>query len=90
MRQIWEAAIGQYEASMLPVYVNLLRNFPRAPDVELAERLLEAPTKSLIWKRLLQEANGEQFYYSETCHAKVSTECVCVCVCVKSFTPTHR
>ena len=73
VRQIWEAAIGQYEASMLPVYVNLLRNFPRAPDVELAERLLEAPTKSLIWKHLLQEANGEQFYYSETCHAKVST-----------------
>jgi hypothetical protein len=48
VRRIWEAAIGQDEASALPLYVNLLRDLPQAPDVELAERLLEAPIRSLI------------------------------------------
>ena len=72
VRRIWEAAIDQHEESMLPIYVNLLRNSPRAPDVALAERLLEAPTRSLIWKHLLQDANGERFYYNEASHAKVS------------------
>ncbi|OJZ79925.1 hypothetical protein ASPFODRAFT_148474, partial [Aspergillus luchuensis CBS 106.47] len=33
VRRIWEAAIGQHKESMLPIYVNLLRNFPWAPDV---------------------------------------------------------
>lgn len=72
VRRIWETAIDQQKESPLPIYVNLLRNFPRAPDVALAERLLEAPTRSLIWKHLLQEANGERFYYNEASHAKVS------------------
>lgn len=72
VRRIWETAIDQHKESMLPIYVNLLRNFPRAPDVAWAERLLEAPTKSLIWKHLLQEANGERFYYNEASHTRVS------------------
>jgi hypothetical protein len=71
VRQMWEAAIGQDEA-ILPIYVDLLWNSPGAPDVERADHLLETCTRSLIWKYLLMKTNGEQFYYSESCHVKVS------------------
>jgi hypothetical protein len=65
VRRIWESAIQKVESTMLPVYVNLLRNFLHAPDIELADQLLDSHTRRLIWKRLLEEANGKQFYYNE-------------------------
>ncbi|KAH8691852.1 hypothetical protein BGW36DRAFT_303752, partial [Talaromyces proteolyticus] len=65
LRQIWEAAIQKDEAVVLPRYVDLLRNFPSAPDVESADQLLESSTRSLIWKFLLSEAKGSDFYYCE-------------------------
>jgi hypothetical protein len=44
VRRIWESAIRENEALVLPIYINLLQNFPRAPDVELADQLLDHPT----------------------------------------------
>lgn len=45
VRRIWESAIHENKALTLPIYVNLLQNFPRAPDVELADQLLDHPTR---------------------------------------------
>lgn len=63
--RIWESAIEKEETVLLPIYVNLLRKFPRVPDVALADHLLKDCTRSLIWKSLLKEADGRGFYYSE-------------------------
>ncbi|KAL2783978.1 hypothetical protein BJX66DRAFT_109274 [Aspergillus keveii] len=63
VRKIWESAIKQNQALILPVYVNLLRECPRAPDVEMADQLLEKPTRVLIWEHLLKEADGRRFYF---------------------------
>lgn len=70
VRQIWEAAFESHEKALLPIYINLLRNFPEAPDVGFADRL-QRSTKALIWKHLLREADGKGFYYSETSNAQV-------------------
>jgi hypothetical protein len=71
VRRIWESAIQKYETVLLSIYVNLLRHFPRAADVESADRLLEGSTRSLVWKRLLRETENKRFYYSHSCNAKV-------------------
>lgn len=72
VRQIWEAAFLNHKELLLPIYIDLLRNFPDAPDVGFAKHLLEIPTRSLIWKHLLDEAEGKHFYYSEVSNAQVS------------------
>ncbi|KAB8252927.1 hypothetical protein BDV35DRAFT_375774 [Aspergillus flavus] len=65
VRRIWESAIRENEVLVLPIYVNLLRNFPRAPDVELADQLLDHPTRFRIWKYLLREAGDKRFYFCQ-------------------------
>ncbi|KAF9888555.1 hypothetical protein FE257_008486 [Aspergillus nanangensis] len=65
LRKIWESAIHKNRDLILPIYVNILWNFPRAPDVELAEDLLERPTRLLIWKHLLRIADGRRFYFCQ-------------------------
>ncbi|KAH2247634.1 hypothetical protein KXW26_006740, partial [Aspergillus fumigatus] len=65
VRRIWESAIRENEALILPLYVNLLRNFPRAPDVELADQLLDHVTRFRIWKYLLKDAGDEKFYFCQ-------------------------
>ncbi|KAJ5369974.1 uncharacterized protein N7496_006094 [Penicillium cataractarum] len=72
VRQIWESAIQKNEKVVLPVYVDFLRNFPEAPDVESADVLLGDATKTLIWRRLLCDTGGKQFYYSEKSPSQVS------------------
>lgn len=72
VRQIWEAAIRKHKVALLPIYVNLLRNFPEALDVESAAHLLEQSTRKIIWKHLLHETAGERFLYNEASNAKVS------------------
>ncbi|CEJ62667.1 hypothetical protein PMG11_11161 [Penicillium brasilianum] len=72
VRQIWESAIQRNEKVVLPVYVDFLRNFPEAPDVESADVLLGDATKTLIWRHLLCDTGGKQFYYSEKSNSKVS------------------
>jgi hypothetical protein len=67
-----EAAIRKHRVAFLPIYVNLLRNFPEALDVESAAHFLEPPTKHLIGKYLLGEAGDDKFYYNETSSAEVS------------------
>jgi hypothetical protein len=71
VRRIWESAIRKYETVLLPIYVNLLRHFPQAADVESADRLLGDSTRSLVWKHLLRETENKRFYYSDRCNAKV-------------------
>ncbi|KAJ6045616.1 uncharacterized protein N7446_012480 [Penicillium canescens] len=71
VRRIWETAIQMHQTAMLPIYINLLRNFPQAADVESADQLLEESTRKLIWEHLLNEANNKKFYYGEKCHVKV-------------------
>jgi hypothetical protein len=56
---------------MLPIYINLLRNFPQAADVESADQLLEDSTRNIILNRLLSEADNKIFEYSEKYQAKV-------------------
>lgn len=73
VRRIWEAAIRSHEDVMLPIYINLLRNFPEAPDVGSADQLLEKRTRNLIWKHLLRDAKGKEFYYSQTSNPQVSS-----------------
>ncbi|GFG16460.1 hypothetical protein IFM61392_09518 [Aspergillus lentulus] len=65
VRKIWESAIREHEELVLPIYVSLLREFPRAPDIELADRLLESSTRVLIWNYLLKEADGRKFYFCQ-------------------------
>ncbi|KAH2639660.1 hypothetical protein KXW90_009525, partial [Aspergillus fumigatus] len=65
VRRIWESAIRENEALILPIYVNLLRNYPRAPDVELADQLLDHVTRFRIWKYLLKDAGDEKFYFCQ-------------------------
>jgi hypothetical protein len=72
VRQIWEAAIQSHEDVVLPIYINLLRNFPESPDVRFADHLLEKHTRNSIWKYLRREAKGKEFYYSQTFNAQVS------------------
>lgn len=71
VRCIWESAIRKHETVLLPIYVNFLRNFPQAADVESADRLLDDSTRNLIWKHLLRETENKRFFYSERCNAKV-------------------
>ncbi|CEJ61881.1 hypothetical protein PMG11_10397 [Penicillium brasilianum] len=73
VRRIWEAAIRKHRVAFLPIYVNLLRNFPKALDIESAAHFLESPTKHLIWKYLLDEAGDDKFYYNENSSAEVSS-----------------
>ncbi|KAF4768593.1 hypothetical protein HAV15_002962 [Penicillium sp. str.  len=54
VRRIWESAIRMHQSVMLPIYINLLRNFPQAADVESADQLLEETTRKLIWQHLLK------------------------------------
>ncbi|KAH3546408.1 hypothetical protein KXW20_007051, partial [Aspergillus fumigatus] len=63
VRRIWESAIRENEALTLPIYVNLLRIFPCVLDVELADQLLDHPTRFCIWKYLMKEAGDEKFYF---------------------------
>jgi hypothetical protein len=35
LRKIWESAIRKNESLILPIYVNILWDIPRSPDVEL-------------------------------------------------------
>jgi hypothetical protein len=70
VRRIWESAIRKHQTARLPIYINLLRNFPQAADVESADQLLEESTRKLIWQHLLSEANNKKIYYSEKCHVK--------------------
>jgi hypothetical protein len=72
VRRIWESAIRENEALVLPIYINLLQNFPRAPDVELADQLLDHPTRFRIWKYLLKEAGDEKFYFCQKTGNQVS------------------
>ncbi|KAJ5318288.1 hypothetical protein N7476_004708 [Penicillium atrosanguineum] len=72
VRQIWEAAFQNHKQLLLPIYIDLLRNSPDAPDVGFAKHLLEKPTRTLIWKHLLDETEGRHFYYSEASSAQVS------------------
>lgn len=72
VRRIWESAIRENEVLVLPIYVNLLRNFPRAPDVELADQLLDHPTRFRIWKYLLREAGDKRFYFCQKTGSQVS------------------
>ena len=72
VRQIWESALHMHEEILLPIYVNLLRNFPCVADVEQANSLLEPSTKARIWKHILQASQRKLFFYSETSSAQVS------------------
>lgn len=72
VRRIWEAAFQSHKQLLLPIYINLLREFPDALDVGFAQHLLEKPTRTLIWKHLLDETEGRHFYYSEASYAQVS------------------
>ncbi|KAL4889256.1 hypothetical protein BDV59DRAFT_119937 [Aspergillus ambiguus] len=65
VRKIWESAIQKNEGLILPLYVNIWRNFPRAPDIEFAEELLESTTRLLIWKHLLKIADSRKFYFCQ-------------------------
>jgi hypothetical protein len=71
VRKIWESAIRKHEELVLPIYVSLLREFPRAPDIELADRLLESSTRVLIWNYLLKEADGRKFYFCQRTGSQV-------------------
>ncbi|KAJ5348624.1 uncharacterized protein N7506_001877 [Penicillium brevicompactum] len=66
VRQIWQCAVHMHEATLLPIYVNLLQNFPQVGDIEQADRLLEPATKARIWNYLLRVTGRQQFFYSET------------------------
>lgn len=72
VRQIWESAIRKNEKVVLPIYVDFLRNFPEAPDVESADILLGDATKTLIWRHLFCDTGGKLFYYSEKSNPQVS------------------
>ncbi|KAJ5656291.1 hypothetical protein N7507_008241 [Penicillium longicatenatum] len=43
VRRIWESAIRKHQTAMLPIYINLLRNFPQAVNVESADLLNSLP-----------------------------------------------
>ncbi|KAJ5515935.1 hypothetical protein N7527_007495 [Penicillium freii] len=64
------SAIRKHETVLLPIYINLLRNFPQAADVESTNRLLKDSTRRLIWKHPLRETKNKRFFYSERCNAK--------------------
>ena len=72
VRQIWEIALHLHEETLLPIYVNLLLNFPRAADIQQADSLLEPSTKARIWKHLLHASRHKLFFYIETSSAQVS------------------
>jgi hypothetical protein len=72
VRRIWESALHTHEETLLPIYVNLLRNFPCVADVEQADGLLEPSTKARIWKHILQASQQKLFFYSERASAQVS------------------
>ncbi|KAJ5267356.1 hypothetical protein N7478_010164 [Penicillium angulare] len=63
VRKIWECALTQHGKELLPIYVSLLRHFPNSADVALADRLLEASTRHLIWQHLLRNSNNREFFY---------------------------
>ncbi len=73
VRKIWESAIQKNKDWTLPVYIGLLRESPHAPDVELADQLLENPTRVLIWQYLLKEADNTRFYFCQSSGSKVSS-----------------
>lgn len=75
-RQIWESAIRKDKGVVLPIYVDLLRNFPEAPDVESAGILLG--NKALIRRHLSHDAGGKQFYYGEKSNAQVGPTTKCL------------
>lgn len=72
VRRIWESALHTHEETLLPIYVNLLRNCPCVADVEQADSLLEPSTKARIWKHIQQASQQKLFFYSETSSAQVS------------------
>jgi hypothetical protein len=74
VRQIWQCAVHMHEPTLLPIYVNLLQNFPQVGDIELADRLLEPSTKARIWKYLLRVTERQKFFYSETTSVEVSSQ----------------
>ncbi|KAJ5260670.1 hypothetical protein N7524_008605 [Penicillium chrysogenum] len=80
VQRIWESAIRTHQSVMLPIYINILRTFPQAADVESADQLLEESTRELIWQHLVSEANNKMFYNSEKCHVKVGVARVGVAV----------
>ncbi|KAJ5100846.1 hypothetical protein N7456_006898 [Penicillium angulare] len=63
IRKIWECALARHGKELLPIYVSLLRQFPSSADVALADRLLEASTRHLIWQHLLRNSNNREFFY---------------------------
>ncbi|KAJ5742665.1 uncharacterized protein N7511_011236 [Penicillium nucicola] len=64
--QIWQCALRMHEQTLLPIYVNLLQNFPHVGDVDHADILLEPFLKTRIWKHLLGVAGRKRFFYCET------------------------
>ncbi|KAJ5267310.1 hypothetical protein N7478_010118 [Penicillium angulare] len=72
IRKIWECALTQHGKELLPIYVSLLRHFPSSADVALADRLLEASTRHLIWQHLLQNSNNREFFYDGRLSSQVS------------------
>jgi hypothetical protein len=73
VRQIWQYALHMHEQTLLPIYVNLLQNFPQVGDIEQADRLLEPSTKARIWKYLLRVTGRQRFFHSETSSVEVSS-----------------
>lgn len=73
VRQIWQCALHIHEQTLLPIYVNLLQNFPQVGDIEQADRLLEPSTKARIWKYLLDVTRRKRLFYSETPSVQVSS-----------------
>jgi hypothetical protein len=59
VRQIWEAALQNHKEKLLPIYIDLLRNYHDAPDVGFAKDLLESPQESLFgsifWTKLRED-----------------------------------
>ncbi|KAJ6126127.1 hypothetical protein N7471_010620 [Penicillium samsonianum] len=67
VRQIWQCALHMHEQTLLPIYVNLLQNFPQVGDMEQANRLLEASTKARSPIRTVGEEQAELFKNAEIC-----------------------
>ncbi|KAF2996556.1 hypothetical protein E8E15_000224 [Penicillium rubens] len=85
VRQIWQYALHMHEQTLLPIYVNLLQNFPQVGDIEQADRLLEPSTKARIWKYLLRVTGRQRFFRSETS----SVESVCMIREITGKRPTR-
>ena len=69
---IWEHAIKQQENQVLPRYTELLREYPSAPDVSLADESITETTAKEIWATLMAEAvSTAAFYYPQGYESRV-------------------